>query len=45
MKPEPWGEALDAVAGARWTSHGRGWWCPRPPGVPFTQELAAEYAR
>jgi tRNA (guanine37-N1)-methyltransferase len=41
MKPEPWGEALDAVAG-------RGTdpllVIPTPAGVPFTQEHAARYA-
>jgi tRNA (guanine37-N1)-methyltransferase len=41
MKAEPWGEALDAVAG-------RGQdpllVVPTPSGVPFTQQLAAEYA-
>jgi tRNA (guanine37-N1)-methyltransferase len=42
MKPEPWGEALDAVvplAGpARLV-------LPSPSGVPFTQRMAAGYAR
>jgi tRNA (guanine37-N1)-methyltransferase len=42
MKPEPWGEALDTVAppgtAARLV-------LPSPAGVPFTQELAAGYAR
>jgi tRNA (guanine37-N1)-methyltransferase len=41
MKPEPWGEAIDAVvpagAAARLV-------LPSPAGVPFTQELAARYA-
>jgi tRNA (guanine37-N1)-methyltransferase len=41
MKPEPWGEALDAVAG-------RGGdpllVIPTPAGVPFTQRHAARYA-
>ena len=40
MKPEPWGEALDAVVpagGARLV-------VPTPAGIPFTQELAAQYA-
>jgi tRNA (guanine37-N1)-methyltransferase len=41
MKPEPWGEALDAVAG-------RGTdpllVIPTPAGVPFTQQHAARYA-
>jgi tRNA (guanine37-N1)-methyltransferase len=37
MRPEPWGEALDAVlpAGARLV-------VPSPAGVPFTQAMAAE---
>jgi tRNA (guanine37-N1)-methyltransferase len=42
MKPEPWGEAIDAVvpadAPARLV-------LPSPAGVPFTQELAASYAQ
>ncbi len=42
MKPEPWGEALDAVvppgSPARLV-------LPSPGGVPFTQEMAARYAR
>jgi tRNA (guanine37-N1)-methyltransferase len=41
MKPEPWGEAIDAVvpagAAARLV-------LPSPAGVPFTQEMAARYA-
>jgi tRNA (guanine37-N1)-methyltransferase len=41
MKPEPWGEAIDAVvpagAAARLV-------VPSPAGVPFTQETAARYA-
>jgi tRNA (guanine37-N1)-methyltransferase len=41
MKPEPWGEALDAVAGP-----GRDplLVIPTPGGVPFTQRHAAAYA-
>ncbi|QKG26024.1 tRNA (guanosine(37)-N1)-methyltransferase TrmD [Actinomadura verrucosospora] len=41
MKPEPWGEALDAVAppGAAPRMI-----IPTPSGRPFTQALAAEYA-
>ncbi|WP_131738014.1 tRNA (guanosine(37)-N1)-methyltransferase TrmD [Actinomadura roseirufa] len=41
MKPEPWGEALDAVAppGAAPRLV-----VPTPAGRPFTQALAAEYA-
>jgi tRNA (guanine37-N1)-methyltransferase len=42
MKPEPWGEALDAVVPpgrpARLV-------LPSPAGVPFTQATAAQYAR
>ena len=41
MKPEPWGEALDAIIGdpaaARLV-------LPSPAGMPFTQETAAKYA-
>ncbi|MDF5752703.1 tRNA (guanosine(37)-N1)-methyltransferase TrmD [Spongiactinospora sp. TRM90649] len=42
MKPEPWGEAIDAV-----TAAGAGeprLVVPTPSGRPFTQELAMEYA-
>jgi tRNA (guanine37-N1)-methyltransferase len=40
MKPEPWGEALDAVRG-----HGRPTLVvPTPSGTPFTQALARELA-
>jgi tRNA (guanine37-N1)-methyltransferase len=42
MKPEPWGEALDAVAPAGTAAR---LVLPSPAGVPFTQELAARYAR
>jgi len=42
MMPGPWGEALDEVAsgppGARLV-------VPSPAGIPFRQEMAAEYAR
>ena len=43
MSPEPWGEALDTVTGsapapARLV-------VPTPAGVPFTQAMAAEWAR
>jgi tRNA (guanine37-N1)-methyltransferase len=41
MKPEPWGEALDAVA-RRGTDPLLV--IPTPAGVPFTQEHAARYA-
>jgi tRNA (guanine37-N1)-methyltransferase len=41
MKPEPWGQALDAIVGpgerARLI-------VPTPAGIPFTQALAARYA-
>jgi tRNA (guanine37-N1)-methyltransferase len=42
MRPEPWGEALDALI-----SSGRParLVLPSPAGVPFTQETATEYAR
>lgn len=39
MKPEPWGEALDAVA-----RDGATLVVPTPAGVPFSQALAAELA-
>jgi tRNA (guanine37-N1)-methyltransferase len=39
MKPEPWGEALDAVAPA-----GAVLVVPTPAGAPFTQGVAAELA-
>jgi tRNA (guanine37-N1)-methyltransferase len=39
MKPEPWGEALDAVAPDVATLV-----VPTPSGVPFTQAIAAELA-
>jgi tRNA (guanine37-N1)-methyltransferase len=41
MKPEPWGEAIDAVVPA---SAAVRLVLPSPAGVPFTQELAARYA-
>jgi len=41
MKPEPWGEAIDAVVPA---SAAARLVLPSPAGVPFTQELAARYA-
>ncbi|MCO6011692.1 tRNA (guanosine(37)-N1)-methyltransferase TrmD [Actinoallomurus purpureus] len=41
MKPEPWGEALDAVVPP--PSQAR-LIVPTPSGRPFTQELAVEYA-
>jgi tRNA (guanine37-N1)-methyltransferase len=42
MTPGPWGEALDAVAGA---SPGTRLVVPTPAGIPFRQEMAAAYAR
>ncbi len=42
MKPEPWGEALDAVAPAAGSAR---LVVPSPSGIPFTQRMAAEYAR
>jgi tRNA (guanine37-N1)-methyltransferase len=41
MKPEPWGEAIDAVSG-----HGEDplLLMPTPAGVPFNQQKAAAYA-
>jgi len=51
MKPEPWGEALDAVAGPGGCSQDRVGTgagpllvIPTPAGVPFTQRHAARYA-
>ena len=41
MKPEPWGEALDAVLPA--PGSGR-LVIPSPAGVPFTQAMAVRYA-
>jgi tRNA (guanine37-N1)-methyltransferase len=43
MKPEPWGQALDAVAPADGPSQPR-LIVPTPAGRPFTQELAYELA-
>ncbi len=42
MRPEPWGEALDALVPAGQTAR---LVLPSPAGVPFTQETAAAYAR
>jgi tRNA (guanine37-N1)-methyltransferase len=41
MRPEPWGEALDALAGEATTAR---LVLPSPAGMPFTQEMAARYA-
>ncbi|PYC79149.1 tRNA (guanosine(37)-N1)-methyltransferase TrmD [Streptomyces tateyamensis] len=44
MKPEPWGEALDAVLAAGPADQVPTLVVPTPSGVPFTQELAQELA-
>jgi tRNA (guanine37-N1)-methyltransferase len=46
MKPEPWGEALDAVLAAGAGTGGADPLVviPTPAGVPFTQQHAARYA-
>jgi tRNA (guanine37-N1)-methyltransferase len=41
MRPQPWGEALDALAAGRRPSR---LVVPTPAGVPFTQALAHEFA-
>ncbi|MDP9846036.1 tRNA (guanosine(37)-N1)-methyltransferase TrmD [Streptosporangium lutulentum] len=43
MKPEPWGEAIDAVLATDPAVQPR-IVVPTPSGVPFTQRLAMEYA-
>jgi tRNA (guanine37-N1)-methyltransferase len=43
MRPEPWGEALDALTADPGGPAGR-LVVPSPAGVPFTQSLAAELA-
>ncbi len=42
MRPEPWGEAIDALVTAGQAAR---LVLPSPSGVPFTQEMAAEYAK
>jgi tRNA (guanine37-N1)-methyltransferase len=42
MRPEPWGEALDALVPPDQTAR---LVLPSPAGIPFTQETAAQYAR
>jgi len=42
MRPEPWGEALDALVPAGRAAR---LVLPSPSGVPFTQQMAAEYAQ
>ena len=44
MKPEPWGEALDALLGDDEAPTDALVVFPTPAGVPFTQELARELA-
>ena len=45
MKPEPWGEALDAVLASHGDAAGGALLViPTPAGVPFTQRHAARYA-
>ena len=44
MRPEPWGEALDALVTERDPTGTPCWWCPTPSGEPFTQAVAAELA-
>jgi tRNA (guanine37-N1)-methyltransferase len=48
MKPEPWGEALDEIAGPATGTGGPGRGpllvIPTPAGVPFSQQRAARYA-
>lgn len=44
MKPEPWGEALDAVLGQGSEGEVPTLVVPTPSGRPFTQELAQELA-
>jgi len=46
MKPEPWGEALDAVAGSAGPRREAAplLVIPSPAGVPFTQQHAARYS-
>lgn len=44
MKPEPWGEAVDAVTGSGAESAVPRLVVPTPSGVPFTQAMAHELA-
>jgi tRNA (guanine37-N1)-methyltransferase len=47
MRPEPWGEALDALSPAAAAGEDRApgrLVVPTPAGVPFTQAMAAEFA-
>ena len=45
MKPDVWGDALDAVLPSTGPSDAARLVVPTPSGIPFTQELAAAYAR
>jgi tRNA (guanine37-N1)-methyltransferase len=45
MKPDVWGDALDAVLSGAGASGPARLIVPTPSGTPFTQELAAAYAR
>jgi tRNA (guanine37-N1)-methyltransferase len=44
MKPEPWGEALDAVVGQGGEARPPLLVIPTPSGVPFTQQRAVAYS-
>ena len=44
MKPDVWGDALDAVMSGAGVSAAARLIVPTPSGIPFTQELAAAYA-
>jgi tRNA (guanine37-N1)-methyltransferase len=44
MRPEPWGEALDAVLGPEEERRRAVLIVPSPAGIPFTQALARELA-
>ena len=44
MKPEPWGQALDAVLAAGGPAEAPVLLVPTPSGTPFTQQLAQELA-
>jgi len=44
MKPEPWGEALDAIAAAEEATERPVFVFPSPAGTPFTQAMARELA-
>jgi tRNA (guanine37-N1)-methyltransferase len=44
MRPEPWGEALDALADGNGTGPGSRLIVPSPAGVPLTHAVAADLA-